>query len=126
MPPNALIKLETASDRLCFDWSGFDGDDCFGSFVISVFCNDHLHSFDFGACAVQLLRKMSRFLSSPSQPSVGGGFRHPDIRTYDLHRIDDGFRLVVQFEGSGLHEEFTLVRPTIEDSRAFLSAYDDA
>lgn len=41
-----------------------------------------------------------------TENTVSGGFRHPDIRYYDLYREKDGYRLVVRFEGSGLREEF--------------------
>ena len=72
------------------------------------------------------LRLVSRFLSSPSQPNVSGGFRYPDARAYELQCNDGGFHLAVRFEGSCLHEEFTLVHPSIEDSREFLAAYGNA
>ena len=126
MLPATFIQLESASTRVRLDWRDFDGDDCFGSFIISAFRDGGAQHFDFGPCAVRALRRMSRFISSPAESSVSGGFRYPDVRTYELQRTGEGFRLVVRFEASHSHQEFVLVHPSTEDSRDFLCAYDAA
>jgi hypothetical protein len=63
--------------------------------------------------------KFVRFIGDTSQPTVGGGFQHPDIRSYDLHRSGESYRLVVHFEGSGLHEEFHIRQPAVHVTAHF-------
>jgi hypothetical protein len=106
-----------------FDWLGFDGDDCFEDFHIT-FCEGgpSIH-FGFGTCAVRGLKEVARFFSDASQTTVGGGFRHPDIRYYDLYRSGEDYRLVVRYEGSGLHEEIWIRQPAVHVADQFLKEY---
>jgi hypothetical protein len=65
---------------------------------------------------------MKLFLSDSAQQSVGGGFRHPDVRTYDWRRSGSEFTLLVKFEGSGLAAEYVVQNPevsVIEDSFSY-------
>lgn len=92
----------------CFEWLDFDGDDCFRNFRITVIGGPGIHNFDLGPCAVNGLRKVSRFFRDRQEASVRGGFRHPDERYYAVHRTADGYNLVVRFEGSDLNKQFSI------------------
>lgn len=106
-----------------FEWFGFDGDDCFNDFHINVTNETEARRFDFGPCAVHGLRKLSRFFKDGTQTTVGGGFRCPDVRYYDVHRSADGYRLVVRFEDSGLHEQVVIHSPLVQVDDEFLGLY---
>jgi hypothetical protein len=106
-----------------FEWLDFDGDDCFGDFHINIASGTDTRRFDFGSCAVSGLRKISKFFKDGAQTTVSSGFRHPDIRYYDVHRSDDGYRLVIRFEGSGLYEQFHIKSPLVQINDEFLKLY---
>lgn len=106
-----------------FDWLDFDGDDCFNDFHIKVTTEADTRRFDFGPCVVSGLRRVSKFFRDETQSTTSGGFRHPDIRRFDLHRAEDGYRLVVRFEDSGLHEQFHIQRPLLQIDDDFLRQY---
>jgi hypothetical protein len=118
MERHAHIQLKAQSEEVCLRWAGFDGDDSFTDFHISVTRGGDTRHFDFGPCAVFGLRKMRRFFTEATQQTAGLGFRHPDIRLCDVFRSDDSYKFVVQFEGSGLREEFQIHKPKIEVSDA--------
>ena len=120
----AHIQLKSGASEMRFDWLGFDGDDCFDDFHITVADDGQPRRFDFGPCVVRGLRKFVRFFGDTSQPTIGGGFRHLDIRYYDLHRSGEDYRLVIRFEGSGLHEEFHIHQPAVHIADQFLKDYD--
>jgi hypothetical protein len=117
---SADIRIKGDSTEVSFEWCGFDGDDCFNDFHINVITETGSRRFDFGGCAVNGLRQFSRFFRNGTQNKVSGGFRHPDIRYYDLYREKDGFRLVVRFEDSGLCEEFYVRNPRTEIDDEFM------
>jgi hypothetical protein len=120
----AHIRLKSDGAEIFFEWLGFDGDDCFDDFHIIVTENGKKHRFDYGPCVVNGVRKMKRFFGDVSQNTVGGGFRHPDIRHYDLHRSGDSYRLVIHFEASGMHQEFQIHRPFVHIADEILKAFD--
>jgi hypothetical protein len=124
METTANIRLKSEAVEICFEWLGFDDDDCFADFHITVAESGKIRRFDFGQCVVSGVRKPMRFFADTAQETVGGGFRHPDIRYYDLHRSGDDYRLVIRFEGSGLHEEFHIHQPSVYLADEFLKAYD--
>ena len=124
MESAAHIHLKSDTAEIRFEWLGFDGDDCFNDFHIIVTEGGHARRFDFGPCVVSGLRKLAGFFNEATQATVGGGFRHPDIRHYDVYRSADGYRLVVRFEGSRLHEELHIQRPALHVDDEFLKAYD--
>jgi hypothetical protein len=97
-----------------FEWLGFDGDDCFDDFHIDLTNETGIQHFHFGPCAIHGLRKVSRFFQDSGQASVSLGFQLPDIRCCDVHRADDGYRLLVRFEGSGLSEQFYVHEPSVQ------------
>jgi hypothetical protein len=80
--------------------------------------------FEFGPCVVRGLRNLARFFSDPTQTTVGGGFRNPDIRQYDVHRKGDDYRLVIHFDEVPLHAEFDIRNPAVHIDEKFLKAYD--
>jgi len=120
MMSTAHIHLKSDLVQLQFEWHDFDGDDCFNDFHINVITETGTRRFDFGGCAVYGLRQFSRFLINEAQNTVSGEFGHPDIRCYDVYRENDGYRLVVRFEGSGLCEEFHIHTPRIEIDDEFM------
>jgi hypothetical protein len=81
-----------------FEWLDFDGDDCFRDFHINVVTETGTRRFNFGQCAVNGLRKFSRFFRDTTQTTVGEGFRNPGTCYYDLDRKKEGYSLVVRFE----------------------------
>ena len=112
--------------ELQFEWLNFDGDDCFSDFHIDVKSAKGNRRFDFGECAVNGLRKLSRFIRSETEGTVGGGFRCPDVRYYHIYREKDGYRLKVRFESSGLQEEIRIHNPEIEIDDELMRAFYQA
>jgi hypothetical protein len=123
LPSQASIRIHTKESEWRFDWRDFEGDDCFQTFEITVVEEGRTRHYDFGACVVQAVRKLNRFFEDPTQATVGGGFRNPDIRYYDLHRSPDQYRLVVRFEGNALHDEFVLSEPQTDLDAEFCRRY---
>jgi hypothetical protein len=114
MTHEPYIRLKSDESETRFEWSGFDGDDCFSDFRIIVTTAGQSRQFEFGACALHGLRKLIKVFSDPNQGAAELGFRHPDIRWCDVHRLgNEDYRLIVRYEGSGLHEEFRFHRPEV-------------
>jgi hypothetical protein len=109
--------------KVCFEWLDFDGDDCFSDFHIDMISGTQSRRFEFGACAVNNLRKVSRFFRDQSLDTVGGGFRNPDVRYYDVFREKDGYRLSVHYEQTGLHEELRIPNPRTELDDEFMKSF---
>jgi len=124
MKTYAHIQLKGTAAEIRFDWLGFDGDDCFGEFNITVTEDGQARQFNFGPCVVHGLRKLTKLFDNPSQTAVSGAFRHPDVRSYKLQRSGNNYRLVVQFEGAGLNEIHEVQTTNIDIDEAFLKAYD--
>ena len=120
MSSTAHIRLKSNLVELKFEWLDFDGDDCFNDFHIDVITETGTRHFDFGGCVVNGLRQCSRFFRNGTQNTVSGGFRHPDVRSYDVYREKDGYRLVVRYEGSGLCEEFYIHNPQTDIDDEFM------
>jgi hypothetical protein len=120
MKTYAFIRLKSDCLQIGFEWLDFDGDDCFNDFHINVVSETGPRRFDFGECAVNGLRKISKFFRETSQKTVSSGFRHPDVCYYDLDRTNDGYRLVVGFERTGLREEFNIEAPQMEIDDEFM------
>ena len=120
MRTSAFIRLKSDQLEMEFEWLGFDGDDCFNDFRINVIAKTGTRRFDFGGCVVSGLRKLSRFFRDNTQTTVGGGFRKPDVRFYDVQRKNDGYSLVVRFEDSGIREEFYIRNPRTEIDDEFM------
>lgn len=120
MRTSAFIRLKSDPLNIAFEWLDFDGDDCFNDFHIDIVTEAETRRFDFGGCAVHGLRKLSRFLRDTTQTTVGGGFRNPDVCFFDLDRKNDGYGLVVRFEGKGLREEFNIQNPQTEIDDEFM------
>jgi len=114
MKNSAYIRLKSDPLEIYFEWRDFDGDDCFNDFHIVVTFPTGTLRFDFGPCVVRGLKKVSRFLRGKTQTSINGGFQHPDIRVYEVHREHHGYRLFVRFEGNGLNERFYIENPSME------------
>jgi len=108
------IEMKDKSLTVRLLWDRFDGDDCFDDFRITVAPSaGESRVYEFGPCAVRAVRKMKQFLSDPTIESVGGGFRHPDIRTYEWTRVGDDLKLIVKFEGRHSEAVHTLRNPII-------------
>ncbi|MES2709278.1 MAG: hypothetical protein V4726_21960 [Verrucomicrobiota bacterium] len=124
MEHTAHIRLRSGDTEMRFDWLGFDGDECFQDFHVTYVSGGDERRFEFGPCVVWGVRKLTRFFTDPTQLTAGLGFRHPDIRYCDVHRSGESYRLVVRYEGSGLHEELHIERPSVHVADEFLGAYD--
>lgn len=116
------VRSESANARLA--WRAFDGDDSFENFTVTVRQNDEERNFEFGACVVWGLRKMTQFFSDDSQSTRGLGFRNPDIRYCDWFRQGSDLRLVIRFEERGEEVEFWFRAPVLEIDRTFIATYD--
>jgi hypothetical protein len=123
MEHSASIQLKDSKMNIRFEWSDYDGDDCFNNFQVLVAEGKQSEMFDFGACAIFGLRKLSKFFSDLSQETAGLGFRNPDIRYCDVFRNGKDYRLVIQYEGNNLHKEFNLSQPVIHIKDEFLKEY---
>ncbi len=111
------ITLDDAALSVALKWDRFDGDDCFEDFRITVTPRDSdSRVYEFGPCAVHAVRKMKRFLADQGQQAVGGGFRYPDVRTYDLYHFGSDLRLVVKFEGSSFEAQHEMKSPVVRIS----------
>ncbi len=62
MNTTAQIVLKNDEIEICLEWLGFDGDDCFKDFHITVKTNNQSRRFDFGECVIWGLRKPVHFL----------------------------------------------------------------
>ena len=113
MTQTTQIALRSTTTTALFDWSSYDGDDCFEIFRIIVSAEGETQQFDFGPCAIRAVRMMKEFLADDTKAEVGGGFRNPDIRYYDIYRSMGRLRIVIRFEGSGLNKEFIISDPDI-------------
>ena len=122
MKDSAHIRINDATTEIRLAWLDFDGDDCFSDFHIDVTSEAGTQQFCFGPCAVRGLRKLSRFFRDSGQASVSLGFQQPDVRCCDFVRADEGYRLLLRFEGSGLSEEFSVRNPSVQIEDGFLMA----
>ena len=120
MRTTATIHLKSDLAECRFEWLDFDGDDCFKNFHVDVRAENSFRRFDFGPCAVNGLRKLSRFFKDNTQTTVGLGFRNPDIRCCDVHRTKDGYRFVFRFEPSGASEELQIHNPQMDVDDEFM------
>lgn len=123
MKQGASIQLIDSVTNIRFEWSDYDGDDCFSDFRILVKEEKQTFEFDFGACVIFGLRELSKFFSDLSRETAGLGFRNPDIRYCDAYRNGNDYRLVVRYEGNNLHKEFNLKKPVIHIDDEFLRSY---
>ncbi len=120
MRRTAHIHLKSDSAECRFEWLDFDGDDCFKDFHIDVRAENGFRRFNFGPCVVMGLRKLGRFFRDTTQTTLSGGFRDPDVRDFDVQRTNDGYKLIVRCEGSGVCEELYIPNPQIEVDDEFM------
>jgi len=125
IPSGSSISLKTRDAEWTFRWTGFDLDDCFDLFQITVKDDDTRENYDFGPCMVSALRKLTRvFEAHLSEDAAGGGFRNPDQRFYELRKRGAEYNLIVRFPEKDLEKEFDLSQPEVTIDRKFLDAYD--
>lgn len=125
MRDSASIRARRDDAEVLFERHDFDGDDCFKVFHIDIANGTETERFDFGACVVQGLRKSVRFFRGRVDKAEGG-FRFPDIRTYELRRTDDGFLLEIRFEDNDLFRQLQISNPTLIFDDEFLNEHDDS
>ena len=123
MRNSASIRVKSDDAEVLFLWHGFDGDDCFNDFRIEISNRSGTERFDFGGCVVWGLRKLVWFFRGKLD-KAGGGFRFPDIRTYDLTRTEDGYLLQISLETANRSEQIRLSNPTLIMDDEFLRDYD--
>jgi hypothetical protein len=125
IPGGSSITLKSGQAEWTFRWSGFDLDDCFDMFQISVTHEGAQEIYDFGPCVVWSLRKLTRvFEEQLYKDAAGGGFRNPDPRFYELRKRGGDYNLIVRFPEKGLQKEFALGNPVVSIDRKFLDAYE--
>jgi hypothetical protein len=121
------IRLSDDQTEIAFLWDGFDGDDCFDSFTISVREADQSAMYDFGACSVAPVRFLTRLVESEGDGTEDGGFRNPDIIIYELTKRASSYELTVYCEAQGLDAKHTVKDSQVEVDRGFLKQqYGDA
>jgi hypothetical protein len=123
MKASASIRAEGNGYQVLFEWLDFDGDDCFRDFRIEIVNGTGTERFDFGDCAIRGLRKVVRFFRGRLD-NAGGGFRFPDIRSYELARTEAGFTLQIRFEGNDLSRQFRIDNPALTFDDEFLDEYE--
>jgi hypothetical protein len=113
MRTTASIHLKSDLAELRFEWLDFDGDDCFKDFHIDVRVENSFRRFNFGPCLVTGLRKLGRFFRDTTQTTLGGP-------CCDIHRTNDGYRLIVRCDASRACEELYLHNPQVELDDEFM------
>jgi hypothetical protein len=114
LPSQATIRVHSNESEWRFEWSGFDGDDCFNGYRLTVTENGTERSFDFGAAVVWSLRWLNRFFKDQSMEKTRGAI--------SVVRVGQDFKLT--FVHDGKQEEFHLKRPEVELDREFIPKYD--
>jgi hypothetical protein len=122
MKNSASIRVAAAHLELSFEWLEFDGDDCFNDFHINVTKDSDTRRFDFGPCAINGLRKLAQFFRDETELTVGGGFQFPNIRYYEVDRLNDRYCLLIHSENE-LHERYQISTPSIQINDEFLRNY---
>lgn len=125
IPSSSTIRLKGDESEWLFRWSGFDLDDIFDLFQITVSQPGARESYDLGPCTVWGLRHLTRiFESQLSEDAAGGGFRNPDRRFYELRRHGTDYNLIIRFPEKGFEKAFGLSQPEVTIDRKFLDVYD--
>jgi hypothetical protein len=114
MPKQATIRAHNNEAEWRFDWSGFDGDDCFQSYRLTVTERGVTRSFDFGAAIVRSVRWLNRFFKDQSLEETRGGI--------SVCRSGQDYKMA--FEIDGKQEEFHLKSPEVQLDREFIPRYD--
>jgi hypothetical protein len=114
LPRQATIRVHNNESEWRFDWSGFDGDDCFHRSGLTVIEKGATRSFDFGASVVWGLRWLNRFFKDQSMEKTRGG----------ISVVRAGHDLTMTFEHDGKKEQFHLKSPEVELDREFIPKYD--
>ena len=115
LPSQASIRVRNGESEWRFQWSGFDGDDCFERFYVTVTERGVMRRFELGGAVVWSLRWVNRFFENKSlERPQGGGLR--------VYRHVQDYRLVL--DSDGVEEEFSLMNPEVDLDREFLPMYD--
>ena len=114
LPRSASISVRGSESEWRFDWSGFDGDDCFESFCATITDRGETRHFDFGPAVVWSLRGLNRVFMDQAQTKTQGGLSG--------YRSGQDFRMV--FDHDKKQHEFYLARPQVQLDREFLPRYD--
>ena len=125
IPSGSSIRLKSTDAEWTFRWTGFDLDDCFDLFRISVKNGVAEGIYDLGACTVSALRHLTRvFEAGLCEDAAGGGFRNPDPRFYELRKRGTAYNLVIRFPEKGIEQRFDLNQPEVTVDRKFLNVYE--
>jgi len=114
LPRSASIRVRGSESEWRFDWSGFNGDDCFESFRATITDRGETRQFDFGSAVIWSLRWLNRFFADQTQTKTQGGL--------SVYRSGQDFRMV--FDHDKKQHEFHLTRPEVQLDREFLPRYD--
>jgi hypothetical protein len=114
LPRQAAIRVNNNESEWRFDWSGFDGDDCFHRSGLTVTEKGVTQCFDFGSSAVWGLRWLNRFFKDQSLEKTQGGLA--------VFRSGQDYKLAFEYDGRQV--EFHLKSPQIQLDREFIPKYD--
>lgn len=114
LPKQASIRVHNNQSEWRFEWSGFDGDDCFQNFRLAVTEQGTTRHFYVGAAVVWTLRWLTRFFEDQTLERAQGHI--------PVFRCGQDYRLVIK-TGSR-QEEFYLKSPEVLLDREFLRQYE--
>ena len=125
IPSGSSISLKTNDTQWTFRWNGFDLDDCFDSFRISVTHGGAQEDYELGPCTVLALLQLTRvFEENLKDDAAGGGFRNPDPSFYELRKRGEDYNLIVRFPERSVQKQFDLSHPEVTIDRKFLDVYE--
>ncbi len=124
LPKSASVFVRAIRTEWKFEWLGFDDDDGFSEFNIIILNVPNECQFRMGPAVLRSLRNLTRFFEDDGQKAVRGGFRCPDIRTFDLEREGKDFLLVVSTEDGKNRYDFRISNPDIRCDAEILNDYD--
>jgi hypothetical protein len=114
LPRSASILIRNSESEWRFDWSGFDGDDCFENYRVTITARGVARHFDFGRAVVWSLRWLNRFFADQKLEKTQGGLC--------VYRSGRDLRMVLEFDQA--QQEFHLINPEVQLDREFLPRYD--
>src|SRR5690349_3201008 len=103
LPKSAFIRVHNAESEWRFDWSGFDADDCFESFRLTITDRGVTRQFNFGSAVVWSLRWLNRFFADQKQEKTRGGLC--------VCRSSRDYRMTFEYDKKP--QEFRLTNPEV-------------
>lgn len=116
----AILRMGTAAETLSFEWTQYDGDDCFEQFCIQHIVDGKLKDeFQFGGCAIRLVRKFELLLKGEIN-RVESGFRIPQVVYLDIDRESDLLKIHVYSAKLSLDTRIAVKNEVVEFEKLYL------